>query len=72
MDLLRRGLDRRATPESVHRTVTADLDGSSTILLRDSDCTSAPGTWRSALDALPPSSTCTERGYEVGPLRDHG
>ncbi|MGW4568405.1 polysaccharide deacetylase family protein [Streptomyces sp. NPDC004561] len=63
----------RATPESVHRTVTADLDGGGTILLHDSDCTSAPGAWRSALGALPRIlETCEERGYEVGRLRDHG
>ncbi|MFF4958873.1 polysaccharide deacetylase family protein [Streptomyces sp. NPDC001222] len=63
----------RATPESVHRTVTADLDGGGTILLHDSDCTSAPGAWRSALGAVPRIlDTCAERGYEVGPLRDHG
>ncbi|MFK0025968.1 hypothetical protein [Streptomyces sp. NPDC090798] len=63
----------RAIPESVHRTVTADLDGGGTILLHDSDCTSAPGAWRSALGALPRIlDTCTERGYEVGPLCDHG
>lgn len=67
------GWTARATPESVHRTVTADLDGGSTILLRDSDCTSAPGAWRSALGALPRIlDTCTERRYEVGPLCDHG
>ncbi|MFI1760915.1 polysaccharide deacetylase family protein [Streptomyces sp. NPDC020800] len=63
----------RATPASVHRTVTADLDGGGTILLHDSDCTSAPGAWRSALGALPRIlDTCEERGYSVGRLRDHG
>jgi peptidoglycan/xylan/chitin deacetylase (PgdA/CDA1 family) len=63
----------RATPHSVHRTVTADLDGGGTILLHDSDCTSAPGAWRSTLGALPRIlDTCQERGYGVGPLRDHG
>ncbi|MGW1000350.1 polysaccharide deacetylase family protein [Streptomyces sp. NPDC002520] len=63
----------RATPESVHRTVTADLDGGGTILLHDSDRTSAPGAWRSALGALPRIlDTSAERGYEVGPLREHG
>ncbi|MEV7384755.1 polysaccharide deacetylase family protein [Streptomyces sp. NPDC091215] len=62
----------RATPESVHRTVTSDLDGGGTILLHDSDCTSAPAAWRSALGALPRIlDTCEQRGYEVGPLRDH-
>ncbi|MFB7597084.1 polysaccharide deacetylase family protein [Streptomyces sp. NPDC056160] len=63
----------RATPESVHRTVTADLDGGGTILLHDSDCTSAPGAWRSTLGALPRIlDTCAQRGYEVGRLSDHG
>lgn len=63
----------RATPESVHRTVTADLDDGGTVLLHDSDCTSAPEAWRSALGALPMIlDTCEERGYEVGRLRDHG
>ncbi|MFJ7900089.1 polysaccharide deacetylase family protein [Streptomyces sp. NPDC096198] len=63
----------RATPDSVHRTVTADLDGGGTILLHDSDCTSAPGAWRSALGALPRIlDTCEQRGYAVGRLADHG
>ncbi|MER6569289.1 polysaccharide deacetylase family protein [Streptomyces sp. NPDC001093] len=63
----------RATPASVHRTVTRDLDGGGTILLHDSDCTSAPGAWHSALGALPRIlDTCAERGFDVGRLRDHG
>ncbi|MEU2930765.1 polysaccharide deacetylase family protein [Streptomyces sp. NPDC007251] len=63
----------RATPESVHRTVARDLDGGGTILLHDSDCTSAPGAWHSALGALPRIlDTCAERGFEVGRLCDHG
>ncbi|MGW3466246.1 polysaccharide deacetylase family protein, partial [Streptomyces olivaceoviridis] len=63
----------RATAESVHGTVTRDLDGGGTILLHDSDCTSAPGAWHSALDALPRIlDTCAERGFEVGRLGDHG
>lgn len=63
----------RATPDSVHRTVVRDLRGGGTVLLHDSDCTSAPGAWRSALGALPRIlDTCEHRGYEVGPLRDHG
>jgi hypothetical protein len=69
------GEDRtaRATPGSVHPTVTADLDGGGAILLHDSDCSSAPGAWRSALGALPPIfDTCEDRGFEVGPLCDHG
>ncbi|MER7676371.1 polysaccharide deacetylase family protein [Streptomyces sp. NPDC096934] len=63
----------RATPESVHRTVTSGLDGGGTVLLHDSDRTSAPGAWRSALGALPRIlDTCGQRGYEVGRLCDHG
>ncbi|NUS15313.1 MAG: polysaccharide deacetylase family protein [Streptomyces sp.] len=63
---------RRATPASVHRTVTADLRGGGTILLHDSDCTSATGSWRTTLAALPPIlETCERRGFAVGPLRDH-
>jgi peptidoglycan-N-acetylglucosamine deacetylase len=62
----------RATARSVHRTVTADLRGGGTILLHDSDCTSAPGAWRSALGALPRIlDDCESLGLGVGPLRDH-
>jgi peptidoglycan/xylan/chitin deacetylase (PgdA/CDA1 family) len=63
---------RRATPHSVHRTVTSDLRGGGTVLLHDCDCTSAPGAWRSALGALPLLlDTCERRGLAVGPLREH-
>ncbi|MFE5137014.1 polysaccharide deacetylase family protein [Streptomyces fagopyri] len=63
----------RATPESVHRVVAADLDGGGTILLHDSDRTSAPGSWRATLGALPRIlDTCASRGYQVGRLCDHG
>ncbi len=63
---------RHATPRSVHRTVTADLRGGGTVLLHDSDCTSAPGAWRSALGALPLIlDTCAREGLTPGPLREH-
>ncbi|MET8626462.1 polysaccharide deacetylase family protein [Kitasatospora sp. NPDC004669] len=63
----------RATPDSVHRTVTADLHGGGTILLHDSDCTSAPAAWQSTLGALPSLlDHCAANGWQVGPLRDHG
>ncbi|MFF3070461.1 polysaccharide deacetylase family protein [Kitasatospora sp. NPDC057936] len=63
----------RATADSVHRTVTADLHGGGTILLHDSDCTSAPAAWQSALGALPTLlDHCAAKGWQVGPLRDHG
>ncbi|WP_079063074.1 polysaccharide deacetylase family protein [Peterkaempfera griseoplana] len=63
----------RATPVSVYGTVTRDLRGGGTVLLHDSDCTSAPAAWQSALGALPGIlDLCEQRGWEVGPLRDHG
>ncbi|WP_250304782.1 MULTISPECIES: polysaccharide deacetylase family protein [unclassified Streptomyces] len=64
---------KRATPASVHDTVARDLRGGGTILLHDSDCTSATGSWRNTLGALPRIlDTCHERGLEVGPLGEHG
>ena len=50
-------------------------DGASgpTVLLHDSDCTSAPGSWRSAVGALPVlAEEWARRGWEVGRLSDHG
>ncbi|MGD3108823.1 polysaccharide deacetylase family protein [Streptomyces sp. YGL11-2] len=62
----------RATPRSVYDTVVRDLGSGGTILLHDSDATSATGSWRNTLGALPRLlDTCRERGLEVGPLRDH-
>ncbi|MGM9334919.1 polysaccharide deacetylase family protein [Streptomyces murinus] len=62
-----------ATPQSVHALVTAQLRGGGTILLHDSDRQSAPGCWRSALDALPGIvGDCREAGLAVGPLGEHG
>ncbi|HKN98199.1 MAG TPA: polysaccharide deacetylase family protein [Pseudonocardiaceae bacterium] len=64
---------RRATGESVHRTVRKDLRGGGTILLHDCDVSSAPGSWKSTLDALPMIlDDCARRGLRVGPLREHG
>jgi peptidoglycan/xylan/chitin deacetylase (PgdA/CDA1 family) len=63
----------RATPASVLATVGADLAGGGTVLLHDSDCTSAPEAWRSALGALPALfDRCAARGLRVGPLGQHG
>ncbi len=62
-----------ASPESVLATLSGDLRGGGTVLLHDSDCTSAPGAWRSALGALPALvECCGAMGLRVGPLRDHG
>ncbi|HEX5113940.1 MAG TPA: polysaccharide deacetylase family protein [Pseudonocardiaceae bacterium] len=63
---------RRATGDSVHRTVRKDLRGGGTILLHDCDVSSAPGSWKSTLDALPRVlDDCARRDLRVGPLRDH-
>lgn len=62
----------RATPRSVHDTVMTSLRGGGTVLLHDSDCTSATGSWRATLGALPRLlDTFGARGWETGPLRDH-
>lgn len=60
----------RATPQSVAETVLrGQLDGG-TVLLHDSDCTSAPGSWRSTLGALPHLlDELDRRGLQVGPVR---
>ncbi|SEG90695.1 Peptidoglycan/xylan/chitin deacetylase, PgdA/CDA1 family [Actinacidiphila yanglinensis] len=64
---------RRATPRSVRDTVLRDLRGGGTILLHDSDCTSATGSWRTTLRALPSLlNACRDHGWQVGPLREHG
>jgi peptidoglycan-N-acetylglucosamine deacetylase len=64
---------RHATPESILSTLTRDLTGGATVLLHDSDCTSAPGSWRNTLGALPGLlDSLAERELVVGPLRDHG
>jgi peptidoglycan/xylan/chitin deacetylase (PgdA/CDA1 family) len=62
-----------ATPDTVAADLAATWHRGATVLLHDSDVTSAPGSWRAALGALP---TLAERwataGLEVGPLADHG
>jgi len=62
-----------ASPDSVQCLVQRDLRGGGTILLHDSDCTSKPEAWRSTLGAVPRLlDTMEERGWRVGPLREHG
>jgi peptidoglycan/xylan/chitin deacetylase (PgdA/CDA1 family) len=62
-----------ATPESVYRTVLADLGPGATILLHDSDVTSVPGSWRATLGAVPRIvEACQERGLQPGRLAEHG
>lgn len=62
-----------ATPRSVVRDVARGKLTGGTVLLHDSDCTSAPGSWQSALGALPALvELLGERGLRVGPLAEHG
>jgi peptidoglycan/xylan/chitin deacetylase (PgdA/CDA1 family) len=64
---------RTATPQSVLATLRSGLAGGGTILLHDSDCASAPGSWRSSLAALPYLlDECARRGWRVGTLGEHG
>ncbi|MFC7733828.1 polysaccharide deacetylase family protein [Actinomadura keratinilytica] len=64
---------RTATPASVLAALAPGLRGGATVLLHDSDCTSAPGSWRAALGALPGLvARCADLGLQVGPLREHG
>jgi peptidoglycan/xylan/chitin deacetylase (PgdA/CDA1 family) len=61
-----------ATPSSIVRTVARPLTGGGTVLLHDSDCTSAAGSWRRTLAALPRIvDWARERNLDLGPLRDH-
>jgi peptidoglycan/xylan/chitin deacetylase (PgdA/CDA1 family) len=62
-----------ATGDSVLATLAPDLAGGATVLLHDSDCTSAPQSWRAALDALPTLlDRCADAGWRVGPVGEHG
>ena len=62
-----------ATPGSVAAEVARGLGPGGTVLLHDSDCTSAPGAWRSALGALPRlADLFAAHHLSVGPLADHG
>jgi peptidoglycan/xylan/chitin deacetylase (PgdA/CDA1 family) len=63
---------RSATPQSILATLTRDLRGGATVLLHDSDCTSAPRSWRNTLGALPALlKELHGRALSAGPLRDH-
>jgi len=62
-----------ATPATVVEDVARHLPPGATVLLHDSDCTSAAGAWRSALGALDPlAELFSARGLTVGPLAEHG
>ncbi len=63
---------RSATPGSIAATVSRALRPGGTVLLHDTDRTSAPGSWQRTLAA---SDLLLEhllgQGANVGPLRDH-
>jgi peptidoglycan/xylan/chitin deacetylase (PgdA/CDA1 family) len=67
------GCDWRGGPaEEVLRHVVRGLDDGGTVLLHDSDCTSAAGSWRTTVAALPLLAAELEhRGLSVRPLHDH-
>ncbi|HEY7177199.1 MAG TPA: polysaccharide deacetylase family protein, partial [Micromonosporaceae bacterium] len=61
------------TPESVARTIRRGLRPGGTILLHDSDCTSAPGSSAATVAVLPDLvRQVRARGFDIGPLREHG
>ncbi|MBM0227728.1 polysaccharide deacetylase family protein [Micromonospora sp. ATA51] len=60
---------REATAESVLDTVRGGLSGGGTILLHDSSCAAAPGTWRAGLAALPACWRSATAGLDRGPAR---
>lgn len=67
-----RDWERRATPASVTRRVRSQLEPGGTVLLHDSDRTSAPGSWQATLGAtrrLVPA--WQQAGMAVGPLAEH-
>lgn len=62
-----------ATPATVVADVAEHLGPGATVLLHDSDCTSAPGAWKSALGALEPlAELFAAHGLTPGPLGEHG
>jgi peptidoglycan/xylan/chitin deacetylase (PgdA/CDA1 family) len=68
------GRDWRA--EATAASIVTDLRGGvvagGTVLLHDSDCASAPGSWKNTLAALEPlAELFAAKGLRVGPLREH-
>lgn len=61
-----------ATPETVTTEVLRACLPGATVLLHDSDCTSAPGSWRAALGSLGRlAEIWDQRDLTVGPLGEH-
>ncbi len=64
---------KQATAESIVDDVERTLVRGATVLLHDSDCTSAPGSWKATLASLPLLAEHWDAaGLAVGPLADHG
>jgi len=62
----------KATPTSVIADLEHTWHPGATVLLHDSDITSAPGCWHAALGALTPLSRLwAEQGLNVGTLAEH-
>jgi peptidoglycan/xylan/chitin deacetylase (PgdA/CDA1 family) len=62
-----------ADRESVLREVARRFTGGATVLLHDSDRTSAPGSWHATLAALPLLvAMCRAERLAIGPLAEHG
>jgi peptidoglycan-N-acetylglucosamine deacetylase len=62
-----------STGASVAATVGRTFVPGATVLLHDSDITSASGSWKATLDALPILAEAWHHsGLTVGPLHDHG
>jgi len=61
-----------STPRSVLAELRKELRGGATVLLHDSDFTSAVGSWRSSLGALSGLAEMIEQmGLRTGPLYEH-
>ena len=61
----------KSTAATVARDVRRGLRPGATVLLHDSDCTSAPQSWRATLASLPVLAAQLPRSTTVGPLGDH-
>jgi peptidoglycan/xylan/chitin deacetylase (PgdA/CDA1 family) len=62
-----------ATGASVADDVLDGFVDGGTVLLHDSDCTSAPESWRSTVDSFPLlGQGFADRGLVVGPVGEHG
>lgn len=61
-----------STAQRVLDQLVPDLREGATVLLHDSDCTGAPGSWRATVGALPLLAAELDRcGLAVRPLREH-